>query len=194
MSSGLTMLLTVSSPSIINSGRVRLDSSITLAIIVALMSLVAPIFVAVINNTSQADQRRKEHEHELKRREQDLNAEMERQKIEYDYKIQTHKYDSYYKNQTVIFEQLLNDVGDYLSDMESLSKYSVALSSIYKAQAYTDGTLSEELKYLWGEIVMTSKGESRNDRDSAHSNALSQLSEVASMINLVLKRNAKIDI
>lgn len=185
------LLLTANLPEV--SSDIKLDSNITLAIIVALTSLIAPIFVALINNLFQIKQRRKEQEHELKKREQELKAEMEKHRTEYDYKTQMHKYDSYYKNQTLIFEQLFNDVGYYLADMSNLDKYSLALSGIYKAQAYADGELASELSYLWGLTVSTIEGESKDDRKNAHDDALSQLSKVAKLINPVLKKNAKID-
>ena len=147
---------------------IQIDPSITMAVIVALMALISPVFVAFINNKYQKEQRGKEREKE----------------------IQLHKYDSYYKNQTIIFEQLLETVGDFLGDNKDMGKYPKAMACINKAYAYSDEELTshlDTLKILVGFFGGITEG------DCSVVEALESLKEVANHMNVILKRNADIE-
>lgn len=171
----------------------ELNISITVAVIIALMSLISPIVVAKINNKFQSKQRGLERKHELEKKEEELKAEAEKQRIEYAYKTEIHRYDSYYKNQTLAYEQLLKTVGDYIGDKSDLGKYQIALSGIYRAQAYADESLASELEHLLSEIINIEEGESEADRKGSYYGAISQLGVVARKMNSIMRKNANIE-
>ena len=170
-----------------NAVGIKTDASINIMVIIAIIALISPIIVAVINNWFQGRERMKEREFERDKREQEIFAEKERLELELNYKVKIHKYNSYYKNQTMIYEQLLEVVGDFLGDNTDLDKYAKSMACIHKAYVYADEKLREKLDSLKVQIGFFG---GITEGDCSIITALNSLKKVAEQMNEELKKNA----
>ncbi len=112
-----------------------------LAIIIAVVALISPIFVAKINNRHQQKMKKDEYDFLIKSKEADNKS--SRQKFQWE---------TYYKFANEIYSNLLINVGTYLADPTNLDLYEKAISSIYQTYAYADDDLTRHLQTLINEL------------------------------------------
>ena len=113
-----------------NIDGIKTDASITILVVIAVIALISPIFVATINNHFQ----RKNHL---------LDLENDFLKFQYN---------SYYLKATEAFDNMLMSVGLFLGDATDLDKYAKAISCINVAYAYCDEELAGRLDTLRMEL------------------------------------------
>ncbi|MCD7994503.1 MAG: hypothetical protein LUK37_23055 [Clostridia bacterium] len=170
-----------------NAIGIKTDASINIMVLIAIIALISPIIVAVINNWFQGRERMREREFERDKYAQEVSAEKERLELELNYKIKIHKYNSYYKNQTVAYEQLLEIVGDFLGDNTDMEKYAKSMACVNKAYIYADTELMEKLDNL---RIQVGYFGGITEGDYSIITALNSLKNVANQINKELKKNA----
>lgn len=170
-----------------NALGIKTDASINIMVLIAIIALISPIIVAVINNWFQGRERMREREFERDKRNQEASAEKERLKLELNHKIKIHKYNSYYKNQTMAYEQLLEVTGDFLGDNTNMEKYAKSMACVNKVYIYADKELTEKLDNL---RIQVGYFGGISEGDCTIVTALNSLKNVANQMNKELKKNA----
>lgn len=126
-----------------NVRSIGFDWNISVSVIIALIALLSPIFVAIINNCMQRRTRQIELDHEINMK-----------KLENEKEIQINKYEVYYKHRAEIYENMLKEVGMFLAGDFDFEKYSKALGSVSVAYGYADQELAVALDALKIQLLM----------------------------------------
>lgn len=121
---------------------IKWDNSVSIGVIIAVIALVSPILVAIVNNFMQRRSEKIRMENQLAEK-----------KMELDLQIQMHKYDTYYKRRAEVLENMLYEVGNFLAGSFTYEKYNKALACISIAYGYADDELTKALDVLKANLL-----------------------------------------
>ena len=116
---------------------IKWDNSLSIGVIIAVIALVSPILVDIINNLMQRRSEKIRLEYQLKEKQMDVDLEM-----------QMHKYDTYYKRRAEVLEKMLYEVGAFLAGNFTDEKLNKALASVSIAYGYADEEFMKVLDVL----------------------------------------------
>lgn len=159
--------------SVVGDEIVKWDNSVSIGVIIAVIALVSPILVAIINNLMQWKNEEKNMEHQLKEKKMDMDLE-----------IQMHKYDTYYKRRAEVFEKMLYEVGAFSAGSFTNDKLNKALACVSIAYGYADDELIRALDTL--KVNLLSFHEKTIGSEGSYPDVSQSLEEVAKIINKLI--------
>jgi hypothetical protein len=151
------------------------DLSISIAVIIAITALISPILVAIINNRHQFKMKKMEYEETQKLKKLEIQSDLQR-----------HQWDTYYNKSTIVFEELANNVGNYLGYTADIEAYSKALGSINQARIYADKELQGYLDILMGDVMAFDNDIKTPNQKPNKGSALCILGEVIQSANRMI--------
>lgn len=152
---------------------IKWDNSVSIGVIIAVIALVSPILVAIINNLMQRHNEEKKMSHQLVEKQMDVDLE-----------IQMHKYDTYYKRRAEVFEKMLYEVGGFSAGNFTDDKLNKALASVSIAYGYADEELIEELDKLKTNLLFFH--EKTIGSEGSYPDVSQSLEDVAKVINKLI--------
>jgi len=164
--------------------KVHIMNFTIITVAIAVVALISPIIVALVNNNHTKKMTAMNYKHESELKELSYKHESEIKDKENLYNTKKYQWDTYNKNATDTFMEMLTDVSTYLNYPIYIDSQSKAISSINKSITFADDGLEACLGVLLKSIDDVSQ-----DNPDTIKKAMKELTGIARLVRQILAKD-----